>query len=385
MKKILAITSIRSDYDLMSELYKLLNEDIDIELKLLVSGAHMSPNYGKTVDLINKDGFDILLKIETLIDSDSNTSRIKTASLLLQNSIDIINHYGPDLIIYAGDREDVIIGGLIGGYLEIPTIHFFGGDHVKDGHFDNSIRHATSKLSCVHMVSLEQHKTRLIKMGEKPKRIYNIGSIALDKFCRHKPISKKEIKLFFNIKHGFDSFALVIFHPVLAEKENAGEYFENILKALKNKKINAMVSAPNTDPGNRKIFKVIEKYRTDKNFVFYKSLERNAFLSVYKQSDFIIGNSSSGVIEAASIPIPCVNVGLRQIGRYSADNVVFCDTDILSIENAIQKVKSKKFLDNLYGFKNPYGDGNSSRKAYDIIKKTDFKKFLLKKEDALEL
>lgn len=124
MKKILAITSIRSDYDLMSELYKLLNEDIDIELKLLVSGAHMSPNYGKTVNLINKDGFDILLKIETLIDSDSNTSRIKTASLLLQNSIDIINHYGPDLIIYAGDREDVIIGGLIGGYLEIPTIHF---------------------------------------------------------------------------------------------------------------------------------------------------------------------------------------------------------------------------------------------------------------------
>lgn len=105
------------------------------------------------------------------------------------------------------------------------------------------------------MVSLEQHKTRLIKMGENPKRIYNIGSIALDKFCRHKPISKKEIKLFFNIKHGFDSFALVIFHPVLAEKENAGEYFENILKALKNKKINAMVSAPNTDPETGKFLK----------------------------------------------------------------------------------------------------------------------------------
>jgi UDP-N-acetylglucosamine 2-epimerase len=157
------------------------------------------------------------------------------------------------------------------------------------------------------------------------------------------------------------------------------------LKALKNKNINAIVSAPNTDPGNRKIFKVIEKYKNDKDFVFYKSLERDIFLSIYKQSDFIIGNSSSGVVEAASIPIPAVNVGLRQVGRYSGDNIVFCDIDIVSIEKAIEKVINKDFLNALYGFKNPYGDGNSSVKAYEIIKKTDFKKFLLKKEDALEL
>lgn len=385
MKKILAITSIRSDYDLMSELYKLLNKDLDIELKLLVSGAHMSPSYGKTIDLINKDGFDILLKLETLIDSDSNVSRIKTASLLLQNSIDVIDHYGPDLIIYGGDREDVIIGGMIGGYLEIPTIHFFGGDHVKDGHFDNPIRHATSKLSCIHMVSLEQHKKRLMRMGENPARIYNIGSIALDKFRKHKACSKNEIKQFFNIKKGFDSFSLVIFHSVLEEKENSGVYFENILGALKNRNINAIVSAPNTDPGNRKIFEVIKNFEEDKNFVFYKSLEREIFLSVYKQSDFIIGNSSSGIVEASSIPLPAVNVGLRQVGRYAGDNVVFCNTDILSIEKAIEKVKSRDFLNTLYGFKNPYGDGNSSVRAYEIIKKTDFKKFLLKKEDPLEL
>jgi len=383
-KKILAITSIRSDYDLMTQLYQLLNKDIDIELKLLVSGAHMSPSFGKSVDLIHKDGFDILVKLETLIDSDTNVSRLKTASLLLQNSIDIIEAYRPDLIIYCGDREDVIIGGLIGGYLEIPTLHFYGGDHVKDGHFDNPIRHATSKLSCVHMVSLYQHKNRLIKMGENPDRIFSIGSIALDKFCKHKPCSKNEIKSFFNIKRGFHTFVLIIFHPVLEEKESAGLYFENILKTLKNKNIHAIVSAPNTDPGNRKIFKMIEKYKSDENFVFYKNLDREMFLSVYKHSSFIIGNSSSGIIEAASIPIPAVNVGLRQVGRYSGENVVFCNTDMLSIGKAIEKVMNKDFLNSPSEFKNPYGDGNSSIKAYEIIKKTDFRKFLLKKEDPLE-
>lgn len=385
MKKILAITSIRSDYDLMSELYKSLDSDSDIEFKLLVSGAHMSPRYGKTVDLIKRDGFDILLHLETLIDADSNTSRIKTASLLLQNSIDVINNYGPDLIIYGGDREDVIVGALIGGYLEIPTIHFFGGDHVKDGHFDNPIRHATTKLSCVHMVSLEEHRKRLFRMGESPERIFNIGSIALDKFCRHIPCSKDKIREQLNIKSGFNSFCLVIFHPVLEEKLHSGRYFENILITLKKIGIRAIVSAPNTDPGNRDIFKVIDQYKEDPSFVFYSSLEREIFLSVYKHSEFIIGNSSSGIIEAASIPIPAINVGLRQTGRFAGKNVVFCDTDLSSIENAVKQVMSEHFLKNLEDLKNPYGDGRSVKKAFDIIKQTDFNQLLLKKEDPLEL
>jgi UDP-hydrolysing UDP-N-acetyl-D-glucosamine 2-epimerase len=384
-RKILAFTSIRSDYDLMSNLYSLLNNDKDIDLKLLVSGAHMSETYGKSVELIEKDGFDILLKIETLIDSNSKQSRVKTASILLQNSIDIISQFNPDLIIYAGDREDVMIAAIIGGYLQIPTVHFFGGDHVIDGHIDNPIRHATSKLSSGHLVSLEQHKQRMIKMGENPDRIFVIGSISIDKFAKHKAASKKEIKKKFNITEGFDEFAIVIFHPINSEMGQSHIYFENILKTLKKKRINAFVSYPNTDPGNRNIIEVTKKYSADPNFVFYKNLDRDTFLSVYKNSMLQVGNSSAGIVESASVPLPVVNVGLRQVGRLSSGNVIYCNTGLKEIEGAISMALSKEFLKKVKNTVNIYGDGKSSERAYEILKKTDFSAMLLKTEDPLTL
>ena len=290
MKKIIGITSIRSDYDLMSGLYKRLMDDKEIELRLLVSGAHLSKTYGYSVELIEKDGLPILAKLETLIDSDSMQSRLKTASLLLQNSIDIVAQYNPDLIMYVGDREDVLIGAMLGAYLEIPTAHFSGGDHVKDGHVDNPVRHATSKLSTIHFVSLEEHKNRLLRMGEPAERIYRIGNMALDAFNSHLPISNNNIRSRFGIDNDFDEYALVIFHPVSSEKEKANIYFSNILKCLKELNINAFVSYPNTDPYNKSIIEVIEKNKADNNYVFYKNLDRDLFLSIYKNCQFIIGN-----------------------------------------------------------------------------------------------
>jgi UDP-N-acetylglucosamine 2-epimerase (non-hydrolysing)/GDP/UDP-N,N'-diacetylbacillosamine 2-epimerase (hydrolysing) len=385
MKKILSITTIRSDYDLLSPLYKKLNSDKDIDLKLLVSGAHLSTTYGYSIKSIQNDGFDILCKIETLIDSDSKRSRLKTASILLQNSIDIVAQYNPDLIIYAGDREDVIIGALLGGYLDIPTVHFYGGDHVQDLHIDNPIRHATSKLSTVHMVSTEEHRKRLLKIGESDNRIHVIGSISLDKFNQHQEISKDKIRREFNIKSGFKNYALVIFHPVSTEQKKAYEYFENILKVLEDNNINAFVGYPNTDPGNKGIINIIKNYQSNVNFVFYKNLKRNIFLSIYKNADFLIGNSSSGILEAASIPIPVINVGLRQKGRTAPQNVIFCKSDKNSINTAIKKISSDSFKNRIKDIKNPYGDGNSAQKAYDILKQKDFNDLFYKVEDPLEI
>ena len=188
MKKILAFTSIRSDYDLMSPLYRLLHEDKDIDFKIIVSGAHLSHSFGYSIEQIRKDGFDILLEIETLLSSDTGLSRVKSASLLLQNSLETIAKFNPDLMIFAGDREDVIMYAMIGGYLNIPTIHVFAGDHVEDGYIDNPIRHATSKLSSAHFVTLKEHKKRLVRMGENPKRVFEIGNISLDKFVSYKPM-----------------------------------------------------------------------------------------------------------------------------------------------------------------------------------------------------
>jgi UDP-hydrolysing UDP-N-acetyl-D-glucosamine 2-epimerase len=385
MKKILAFTAIRSEYDLLSSLYKLLDADKDIELKLIVSGTHLSTSYGYSVEDIESDGLAILAKIETLINSNIKNTRIKSASILLQKAIDIVYQYNPDIIIYAGDREEVIMASLIGGYLEIPTIHFFGGDHVEDSHIDNPIRHATSKLSTIHMVSTQEHQNRLIRMGEEKNRIYNIGSVALDKFINQPVKDKSFLKQYFKIESMFDTFALLIFHPIPKERDNLSTIFENILKSLQKNNINTFVSYPNIDQGNMEIINIIEKYKKNKNFVFYKTLPREIFLTIYKNADLIVGNSSSGILESASIPIAAINVGLRQRGRRANDNVIFSDTDIQSIEKSIKIAFSKKFQEIVKNTKNIYGDGKSSKRAFDIIKANDFKELIFKDKDILEL
>ena len=385
MKKILAFTSIRSDYDLMSPLYRLLHEDKDIDFKIIVSGAHLSHSFGYSVEQIRKDGFNILLEIETLLSSDTGLSRVKSASLLLQNSLETIARFNPDLMIFAGDREDVLMYAMIGGYLNIATIHVFSGDHTEDGYIDNPIRHATSKLSSAHFVTLKEHKKRLVRMGENPKRVFEIGNISLDKFISYKPMLKSEIQEYFNIDKKFEDFALMIFHPVTEEIEKVDEYFENILINLEQRNINTFVSYPNVDPGNQKLLKVIDKYKENKNFIFYKNLDRDIFMSIYKHSKFIIGNSSSGICEAASLKIPAINVGLRQTGRYADKNVIFCGTSFEEISKSLDKALSKDFLEKLNDLQNSYGDGNSAKKAYEIIKSIDFKSMIAKVEDPLKV
>jgi UDP-N-acetylglucosamine 2-epimerase (non-hydrolysing)/GDP/UDP-N,N'-diacetylbacillosamine 2-epimerase (hydrolysing) len=383
--KILSFTSIRSDYDLTSKLLKLLHADPSVELRLLVSGAHLSSTFGRSVDLIRKDGLVCLANIETLIDSDTPQSRVKTASLLMQNAIDIVAHYNPDLIMYAGDREDVIIAAMIAGYLEIPSMHFYGGDHVQDGYIDNAVRHAVSKLSSIHMVATSQHKKRLLRLGEAEHRVHVIGNMSLDNFRTHTPMTKRQIRDSFSIREGFKTFALVIFHPLPQEKEPAALVFENILTALKRRGIPAFVSYPNSDPGNKAIIAVCNKFGNDGNFRFYKNLARDQFLSIYKQSSFIIGNSSSGICESASIPIPAINVGLRQTGRHADHNIIFCDTDRLAIERSITQATSPPFLRGISTIVNSYGDGHSARRAHKIIKNLDVRKLRVKTEDPIEV
>ncbi len=385
MKKILACTSIRSDYDLMSQLYRLLHEDEQVELKLLVSGAHLSHEHGYSYSQIEEDGFDVLLSVETLLSSDSKVSRIKSAGILLQGSVEIINQYSPDLIIFAGDREDVIIYSLIGGYLNIPTVHFFAGDHVTDGYVDNPIRHATSKIASAHCVTLEEHKKRLVRMGEKPERICVTGNLALDRFVKYEPMPLASILEKIDTKVDMDNYVLVIFHPVTQEHDNAHEYFENILKNILELGMSAFVSYPNVDHGNYKLVEVINKYSDCSQFYFYRNLDRDLFLSIYKHAKMIIGNSSSGICEAATLKVPAINVGSRQTGRFADQNVIFCDPDYQSIQDSLGKALSDKFQEELKAVVNSYGDGKSAIKAYNFIKHTNFAVLLEKTEDPLQV
>ena len=384
-KRIVAFTSIRSDYDLLSPLFMLMRKDPGIDLKLIVSGAHLSKTYGYSVDQIKADRMPILGSFETLIDSDSRTSRIKTASILLQNCVDTIAKFSPDAILFSGDREDAIVAALVGAYLGIPTIHFYGGDHASDGNVDNAVRHSCSKLASLHLVSNEIHMRRLVRLGENPSRIFIIGSIALDKFVNHKPIAMREVFRAFGMRDGFETFCLVIYHPVLHEDKVAHLHFRNIMEVLSEERINAFVSYPNTDSGNKDIISVLDSYMDNGNFRMYRNLDRALFLTIFKRCSFVIGNSSAGLTEAATIPVPAINVGTRQVGRLADRNVIFCAPTKESIRTAIRKAGSKSFRQIVADVRNSYGDGRSARRALRLIKGLDLQGFAHKKEDPLDV
>jgi len=385
IKKIIAFTGIRSDYDLLSGLYKKLTTDPEIKFGLIVEGAHLSPTYGYTIRYIEEDGLPIHSRIETLIDSDSRSSRIKSASILLQCSLHTVEEFGPDLIIYSGDREDALVGALIGSYLGIPTIHFFGGDHATDGNVDNSVRHAISKLSSIHFVSHQSHVDRLLKIGEPKSRIFCIGSPALDKFIEEPLINKRELLERVG-KSEWEDYAIVIFHPILGDEEGSIITFSKILSTLRRMNINAFVSYPNIDAGNKEMIKIIENLKQDnseKCFYFYSTLPRFLFVNLMRHALFLIGNSSTGIIEAPIIPLAAINVGRRQMGRFSADNVVFVGEESDQIVEAINIVLSEEFRLKLKNIDSPYGDGKSAVRAFNLIKSLDLSLYKYKKEDPL--
>lgn len=222
-------------------------------------------------------------------------------------------------------------------------------------------------------------------MGEDSKRIFKIGNVSLDKFYFEPIVQLDDIKEYFNITEGFDKFVIVIFHPLPQEMNNTGEIFENILIALEELKLNSFVSYPNVDPGNHQIIDIINKYSKNNNFKFYKSLPRNLFINLYRNAAFIIGNSSSGISESATLKIPAINVGLRQVGRSANQNVIFTNTSKEDIIQSIKEALSESFQNMLKNIENLQGDGTSSQKAYNLIKMIDFRALLPKNEDILEM
>lgn len=387
MRRILAISSIRSDYDLMSELFKKLNLDPEIDFGILVSGAHLSKTYGYSVDLIRKDKLRIIGEVESLIDGDSKSSRLKTASGFLSGSIDLIKVFDPDILIYAGDREDVLIASIIGGFLGIPTAHFFGGDHAADGHIDNPVRHAVSKLSTTHFVSIEQHKKRLQSIGEIASRIFVIGSIALDKFYSEEYISKEKlIEILGANEHAIEHpLAVMIFHPMEHEMNLVENYVKNAVNALIEAGFHVFISYPNTDPGSQKIIGVIAELQTRPELTVYKNLDRNTFVNLLRLSKILIGNSSTGILEAATLKLPVANIGDRQRGRLADENVLFIDGDLNSIRNAVDLIVTNEFQSKVSLVTNLYGNGDSSELAVDILKTFDFASFVAKVEDPINV
>lgn len=369
MKKIIALTNSRSDYDLMSYVYKFLNDDKEINFKLFVGGGHFSAIHNKSFKLIEKDNFKNIIICKSHVETHDETSRVKSSSRLLFKLSEFLKKEKPDLILYAGDREEVIVGAMSSAYLSIPSVHFFAGDHDSDGLVDNPIRHATSILSSFCVTTIQEHKLRLIKLGIKASRIKVFGSPALDKFIYEKKNSREDLVKKFKSNIFLNEYALLIHHPLMNfEKESILE-IKNILSVLKQKKIHTILMPPNLDFGNFKIKYILENFeKKNKNFKLLSNIHRTDFVNIYRNCLFQIGNSSSGILESASLKIPAINVGDRMHQRKSNDNVIFCNNKIKSIENAIEKAQSSSFRCFVKQKKNIYYKKNSSKKIYKFIK-----------------
>lgn len=376
-KKICVITGSRAEYGLLYPLIKKIQQSEEFDLQIIVTGMHLSPEFGLTYKEIEEDGFEISEKVEILLSADTPTSVNKSIGLGLIGITDSLKRLSPDFVVLLGDRFEIFSAAIAAFIMRIPIVHLHGGE-LTQGSVDEGIRHSITKLSYLHFVSTEVYRKRVIQLGESPERVFNVGALGLDNIKNLKLLEKDELERVLNYQLERKTI-LLTFHPVTLEDNTSEKNFREILKALDQlKDYNIIFTKPNADTGGRIIAKLIDNYVSEnpKRAIALTSLGKLKYLSLMKYVDIIMGNSSSGIIEAPSFKKPTINIGDRQKGRVKAESVIDCE---VSKESIIKAVKKAEQMD-LSNVKNPYGDGNTSIRIIDILEKQVRKGINLKKE-----
>jgi GDP/UDP-N,N'-diacetylbacillosamine 2-epimerase (hydrolysing) len=379
-KKIAIITGIRSEYSLLYPLIKKIQENPSLELKLFVTGAHLSESFGRTVSEIEADGFLIEERIESLLSSNTGAGRIKGAAIQLLALVQAFQRVKPDIVVAPFDREEAMTVALAGSYMNIPIAHVGAGDKVI-GNVDDYIRHAVTKLAHIHFAATENNQKRIIKMGEEPWRVYNVGSLGIDKYrmIEDIPVQSLSEELKFDITR--KPLLVVIHNPLSTESEQAGVETHIIMRVLDKLKFQTVVIYPNSDAGCHDIIKAIRRYESIRYIKTFENLPKDIFVNLMRHCDVLIGNSSCGILEAPFLKVPVVNIGKRQMGREHAENVIFVDYDEEQIEAAVKKaIYDKRFKERVRNCENPYGDGNASERIVKILSNIKLDKRFLQKE-----
>lgn len=380
-RKIIAITGIRSDYDLMTPVYTEIEKHENLELELIVTGAHLSDSYGYTVKAIENDGFTIADRIESLINGDQASSRLKGLAIQLQGLVQSIDRLQPDILLVLGDREESMTVALAGAYLNIPVAHVAGGDKVI-GNVDDQIRHAVTKLAHIHFATNSESAERIRKLGEEDFRIHNVGNPGLDRVKQTPYLTRRELsnRLNFDLTDN-RPFVVLIQHVISTEIDDAYRQMYITLCALKKLGLKTIISYPNSDAGGQQMIKAIDEFRGDPNFHIQKNIPRLEFINILRQAACLVGNSSAGILEAPFLKLPVVNIGNRQRGRLHADNVLFVDHQELDIISAIKtSVYETDYIQKVKNCKNPYGEGNSAKEMTKVLAETPIDRKLLIKE-----
>ncbi|GLS89037.1 UDP-N-acetyl glucosamine 2-epimerase [Psychromonas marina] len=368
-KTVAVFTGTRAEYGLLYWLLKDIQSDDALDLKLLVSGMHLSPEFGCTYTQIEKDGFKIDEKIEILLSSDSAVGVAKSMGLGVLGFADALDRLKPDTLVILGDRFEALAAAQTAMILKIPVIHLHGGE-ITEGAYDDAIRHSISKLSYLHATSTDTYRQRVIQLGENPNRVKNVGAIGLDHLLRSEMLTRAQISDSLNFELSQPYF-LVTYHPVTLAEEDPEASFQALLDSLDTfPNHQVIITYPNADDGGRKIIPMLEAYASNapKRVLAIKSLGQQRYLSTVKYADAVIGNSSSGIIEVPSFDVPTVDIGMRQKGRLAAKSVLNCSADKLAITSAINDAINRDYKEENERILNPYGAGDASGKVIDMIK-----------------
>ena len=369
MIKICVVTGSRAEYGLLSRLMQMIQEDSGLKLQVIATNMHLSPEFGLTYQEIEKDGFFINKKVEMLLSSDTANGTAKSVGLATIGFADAYEDLKPDLLLVLGDRYEILSAVTTALFYKIPVAHLHGGE-ITEGAYDDAIRHAITKMSHLHFTSTEEYRKRVIQLGENPERVFNVGAIGIDNIKHLKLLSRDvlERELQFLLK---EQTILVTYHPVTLDENDTRMQFQCLLNVLNDRQdIRIIFTLPNSDTGGRVIIPMIQdfvKCNKDRAIAF-ASLGSLRYLSVLRCVSAVVGNSSSGIIEAPSFGIPTLNIGNRQKGRIVARSVLQCEISEQAIRAGLEIVLANSFLQLARNVINPYEQENTAVKIRDVLK-----------------
>jgi GDP/UDP-N,N'-diacetylbacillosamine 2-epimerase (hydrolysing) len=367
--KVCAITGTRADYGLLKRVMNEINHDADLQLQIIVTGMHLSPEFGFTFKEIEKDGFHINEKVEMQLSSDTAVSVNKSIGLGIIGMGEALDTLDPDLILVLGDRYEILAASIAALISGIPIAHLHGGEATL-GAYDESIRHAVTKMANLHFVAAEEYRNRVIQMGENPKNVFNVGGLGVDSISDVNTVSKSVLEKELDLK--FENKSLLItYHPVTLDKYgSSAEKMKEILCVLGELENTTLIfTFPNADNDSRELITLITEFaHQNQNAFLYVSLGQKLYFSCIEQVDGVVGNSSSGLLEVPTFKKGTVNIGDRQEGRLKAKSVIDCKATSKDVSRAIKKLYSKEFQQSLEHAVNPYGKGGAAKRIIGHIK-----------------
>jgi UDP-hydrolysing UDP-N-acetyl-D-glucosamine 2-epimerase len=363
-RKIAAVTTSRADFTALYWPLRDLGSHPDVDLRIIALGPHLSPEFGSTIREIENAGFQVDARIECLLSSDTDVGMAKTIGLATLSLADCLGEMRPDLLLVTADRYEMLAPASVALALRIPVAHIEGGE-ISEGAIDDAVRNALTKMSQVHFTSTEMARARVIGIGEEEWRVHRTGAPSLDHLRRDTLLSREQLEERLSIDLSRPA-AMVTYHPTTIARNTTREA-DALFEALEMAPEQLLFCYPNADAGSRVLIGRIDGFLGGRSGRVFVNLEPMVYWSLLGEVEFLVGNSSSGIIEAASFGLPAVNVGVRQQGREHGRNVLDVEPDVLAIRDGIKKARSEEFRRSLRGMANLYGDGLASQRIVAVL------------------